>query len=236
MIWSLAAMSSPVFSAAFQDLDFDSATTNITVALPPDQGAGYGPASDLLPGWQLLQGTNPVSLVGLDLNPISLGVASIYDGNSQGFPAPVLGEFSLGLFPGYNLIFDYQPFSLLQTGDIGANIRSIRFLNYGSPFTLTVNGAPISLAYEYQPGSLDPDTRQAIVTGDISAFAGQTVQLKLTTMDIPGSTVNGLDNIEFSTQIVPEPCVMTLLFAGLVIWGLRFRLQSRPGPNHRLRF
>ena len=236
MIWLLAVMSSPVFSAAFQDLDFDAATTNITVTLPPDQGAGYGPASDLLPGWQLLQGTDPVSLVGLDLNPISLGVASIYDRNSQGFPAPVLGEFSLGLFPGYNLIFDYQPFSLLQTGDIGANIRSIRFLNYGSPFALTVNGALIPLEYEYQPGSLDLDTRQAIVTGDISAFAGQTVQLRLTTVDIPGSTVNGLDNIEFSTEIVPEPRVMTLLFVGLIISGLRLGLRIRPGPNRHLRF
>src|SRR5439155_3995715 len=101
------------------------------------------------------------------------------------------GKYSLGLYPGYNLLFDYQPFSLVQTGDIGANIQSVRFINYGSPFELRVNGTPISLTYEYQPGNTDPDTRLAVVTGDLSAFAGQTVQLKFTTLDMAGSVVNG---------------------------------------------
>jgi len=222
-LYALAFASTCSFAGQFQNLDFDAATTNITIGLPPDQGAGYGSTSDLLPGWQLLQGTGPVSLVGLNLNPISLGVASIYDHDSQGFPASVLGRYSLGLYPGYNLIFDYQPFSLQQTGDIGANMQTIRFLNYGSPFEVMVNGTRISLTYEYQPGSPDLDTRQAIVTGDISAFAGQTVQLKFTTMDIAGSAVNGLDNIEFSTQIVPEPRATTFVLAGLMVLALQLR-------------
>jgi len=223
-IW-LGAVLPSVFGASFQNLDFDSARTNITVSLPPDQGAGYGPTSDLLPDWQLLQGTSEISQVGLDLNPISLGTASIYDANWPGFPAPVSGNYSLGLYPGYNLIFDYQPFSLVQTGDIGPNIQSIRFINYGSPFELQLNGTPISLTYEYQPGNTDPDTRLAYVTGDISAFAGQTVQLKFTTVDIPDSVLNRLDNIEFSTQIVPEPDIIVLLSIGLTLSGLH-RLRA----------
>ena len=202
----------PAHAAALQNLGFDSAITNtITV----DQGVSYGPVSDLLPGWQLFQGSNQVSSIGYDLNPIGLGVASIYDASSQGFPAPVSGKYSLGLYPGYNLLFDYQPFSLVQTGDIGANIQSVRFINYGSPFELRVNGTPISLTYEYQPGNTDPDTRLAVVTGDLSAFAGQTVQLKFTTLDMAGSVVNGLDDLQFNAQVAPEPHATVVLLLGM---------------------
>ena len=215
------------FAATFQNLDFDSATTNITLSLPPDQGVGYGPASDLLPGWQLLQGTNPVPpLVGYDLNPISFGVASIYDANSQGFPAPVSGRYSLGLYPGYPHS-EYEPFFLVQTGDIGVNAQSIRFINYGSPFELRVNGTLIPLSYEYLPGSTNLDTRLANVTGDVSAFAGQTVQLKFTTVQMPGSVVNGLDGIDLSIQAAPEPGETALFLLGLCLMGYEFGRRRR---------
>src|SRR5438309_11476601 len=90
-VCALVGLSPMLCSASFPNFDFDSAVTNITLSLPPDEGVGYGPASDLLPGWQLFKGTNQVSSIGYDLSPISLfdGVASIYDANSQGFPAPV---------------------------------------------------------------------------------------------------------------------------------------------------
>lgn len=218
-VCALAALSPVLCAATFQNFDFDSTVTNITLSLPPDEGVGYGPASDLLPGWQLFQGANQVSSIGYDLNPISLGVASIYDVNSQGFPAPVSGKYSLGLYPGYNLIFNYQPFSLVQVGDIGANIQSIRFINYGSPFELRLNGTLIPLVYDYQPGSSNLDTRVAYVTGDISAFAGQTVQIKFTTLDMPNSVVNGLDDIELNAQAVPEPSATALLLLGLSFLG-----------------
>jgi hypothetical protein len=215
ILYVLGIVSSPASAAQFQNLGFDTAQTNITVPLPPDQGVGYGPAADLLPDWQLFQGTNQVSSIGYDLNPISLGVASLYDANPQGFPAPVSGAYSLGLYPGYNLLFQYQPFSLVQSGEIGANIQSIRFINFGSPFELQVNGVSIPLIYEYQPGNGNLDTRLAVVTGDVIQFAGQQVTLKFTTLDVPGSAVNGLDNLEFSTQIVPEPAAPLLLLVGL---------------------
>ena len=180
-----------------------------------------------MPGWQLFQGTDPVSLAGYDLYPISLGVASIYDSNSQGFPAPVSGRYSLGLYPGYNALFEYQPFSLVQTGDIGANVQSIRFINYGSPFELRVNGTLIPLSYDFQPGSTNLDMRLANVTGDISAFAGQTVQLKFTTVDMPGSVVNGLDGIGLSTQAAPEPAETALFLLGLCLMSFEFGRRRR---------
>lgn len=214
-----------VRAAQFQNLDFDAGQTNLILPIPPDEGDGYHPVADLLPGWRLLQGSNDISLIGLNLNPIGLGVASVYDTNSRGFDAPVLGRYSLGLYPGFNLLFQYQPFSLVQVGDIGAEVRSIRFINYGSPFQLSVNGTLIPLTYDYQPGGTHPDTRLAVVIGDVSAFAGQTVELRFTTLDLAIGVINGLENVEFSAQAVPEPGVVALLLTGGLL--LRFQLRRR---------
>src|SRR5437660_4755940 len=68
-VCALVGLSPMLCAATFQNFDFDSAVTNITISLPPDEGVGYGPASDLLPGWQLFKGTNQVSSIGYDLNP-----------------------------------------------------------------------------------------------------------------------------------------------------------------------
>ena len=96
IVCALGLALSSAFAATFQNLDFDSATTNITLSLPPDQGVGYGPASDLLPGWQLFQGTDPVSpLVGYNLNPISLGVARAGPASASAPPAVVASSASL---------------------------------------------------------------------------------------------------------------------------------------------
>jgi hypothetical protein len=224
----LALVLRPVCGARFQNLDFDAGHTNITVSIPRDEGDGYGPIGDLLPGWRLLQGTNDVSLIGLNLNPIGLGVASIYNANFQGVGAPVFGNYSLGLYPGYNLLFQYRPFSLVQQGDVGPEVRSIRFFNFGSPVELRLNGTMIPLSYDYQPGGTDPNNRLAVVTGDVSAFAGQTVELKFTTLDINNSAVNWLDSIEFTAQIVPEPATVVLLSLGFLMLGRKLarRLNS----------
>ena len=81
--------------------------------------------------------------------------------------------------------------------------------------------------YEYQPGSTNLDTRLANVTGDVSAFAGQTVQLKFTTVQMPGSVVNGLDGIDLSTQAAPEPAETSLFLLGLCLMGYEFGSRRR---------
>jgi hypothetical protein len=40
---------------------------------------------------------------------------------------------------------------------------------------------------------------------------------------MPGSVVNGLDDIQFSLQPAPEPAVTALLSLGLCAMGLEFR-------------
>ena len=214
IVCALGLAWSSAFAAAFQNLDFDSSATNITLGLPPDQGVGYGPASDLVPGWQLFQGTDPVSLAGYDLYPISLGVASIYDSNSQGFPAPVSGRYSLGLYPGYNALFEYQPFSLVQTGDIGANVQSIRFINYGSPIL-----APTSSFLNSVTGGLITSAPSVITPNVINQpiFSSRKVTTSVSVSDVATVVLGGLmredvQKTEDRTPIIGDIPIVGRLF------------------------
>ena len=73
--------------------------------------------------------------------------------------------------------------------------------------------------------------------GDISPYAGQTVELKFTTLEnpiFPPNTLNGIDEIFFSNIAVPEPSALVLLFLGAVILGAGLRqMNSTRQPKHR---
>jgi hypothetical protein len=57
-----------------------------------------------------------------------------------------------------------------------------------------------------------------IYGADISAFAGQTGELRFTA---PPQTLNIIDNIQFSDQPVPEPGVLGLSALGALLVGWR---------------
>ena len=61
--------------------------------------------------------------------------------------------------------------------------------------------------------------------GDISAFGGQTVELEFAAL--PPNSNWTIDSIEFSSQAVPEPSVLTLVALGSVflIWCVRHRTR-----------
>ena len=60
--------------------------------------------------------------------------------------------------------------------------RRLRFLTYALPLELRVNDILIPLEFDYSRfPSTDPIMRAGDAFGDISAFAGQTVELKFTT-------------------------------------------------------
>jgi hypothetical protein len=59
---------------------------------------------------------------------------------------------------------------------------------------------------------------------DISPYAGQTVELKFTTLLIPNyQGLNGLDQISFSEIAIPEPSALALLLSGALILTARLR-------------
>ena len=225
---------SRIQAAPFQNLDFDSANTGSLIPVPgvvsynpPYQNVGYGTPADLIPGWQVLLGTSPYpDLYWLNLNSVGGALVSIYDGNNFLYDprvhVPVQGTFSFALWPGSGI----PPLSLVQTGDLPADARSIHFTSFGAGVQLFVNDSLVPLTYIYGPPTISGNTRLASVEGDISAFAGQTVELKFTSLPIlgTGANLNGLDSIYFSP--VPEPGTFALLVTGILALGI-----WRPEPR-----
>src|SRR5713101_3183549 len=208
--------------APFQDLGFDDANTNnlVTTAGP---GLGTGSIGDLLPGWQLYLGTGPYAdLLWVNLVAFDLGLASLYNPNNTVFAPinhfPVAGMYSFAMLPSYGINGmpgPYTPFILSQSGDVPANALTLHFTTYGSPFDLRANDTLLPVSYTQGPPTTDPNTRKSDAVADISAFAGQTITLKFTTLDTDGLTteVNGLDSIYFAP--VPEPGTLVIFSAGL---------------------
>jgi len=185
-------------TAPFQNLGFDAAITNNLSSADPPFHDGLGSSIDLLAGWQVFLGTNPVSVVGMNWQYPGFGYASLYNRD-----VPAFDRFSVGLMPGQDTGSDFidTPFSLVQTGDIPAGAASIHFLSYNHLLELKLNNAALPVSYHYfAPGPAAPVFEGV---ADVSAFAGRTVELEFTT---PNSFLfYGLDSISFSSQIIPEP-------------------------------
>ncbi len=225
-------------AAPFQNLGFDEANTNNVIDL--GDGAFFGFTTELLPGWTLLSGGGTEPVIGLNAFGTGHGYATIASTNGQssfniliidGYP--MSGPYHLHLSPSIDRdTGEFLLYSLMQTGDVPLDAVSLRFVNYGNPFAVYLNGNEIALTYDYVPGPFFFDLFPAFVAGDISAFAGQTVELKFVTLTAPQYSLNGLDGIFFSTVPIPEPSTYALLLLGVVsvacVRRLRFRASRSP--------
>ncbi len=215
-------------AAEFYNLNFEAANTNNVVG-------GKGLISDLLPGWQVYLDGGQVSLDSGQLStayPLNGPTVALH------FPAGItnvgVGRFSVSLLPVFSLgpPFTFSSTSLRQTGSIAADATIIRFLNYGLGITLRVNGVTIPISYT-EIGTVHP-FRDVLYTGsgDISAFAGQTVEVDFVAIPRDGRpTFAFIDDI----QLVPEPrpSIILLLVGGTFCFysvrrgfGLRERRTS----------
>src|SRR5207247_4945210 len=129
----------------------------------------------LVPAWQIISGADqPVPFMQFDVTPFGppsafADVFLLSSNNPSHYP--VFGKFSLLLYPVFGQdpssgAFAQSTASILQTGDIPSDARSIHFVNFLSTIESRVNGTLIPLDYETDPryGFL------ANVSGDISAY------------------------------------------------------------------
>jgi hypothetical protein len=89
----------------------------------------------------------------------------------------------------------------------------LEFRNRRLPFAVSING--INLSPPIQNAGDIPDGTTIRV--DVSPFAGQNVELRLTTSRGPFGS-EGDHELDAITFVVPEPSVLTLLGVGSCVW------------------
>jgi hypothetical protein len=190
---------------SFTNLDFEAARITLDTSSPYYPYAAI--ATRALPGWSF-DGFRPGgSDIGYDSGTAGSAAVSIHDTNTYLGLVPILqGRYSAFLQGEYTFNPNAVSVSLWQTGQIPLNAQSMTFWggDFAATFQITFNG-------QYIPfGIIGSGANYNIYGGDISAFAGQTGELRFTALP---RTESGIDNIQFSNQPIPEP-------SGLVLFGL----------------
>ena len=103
--------------------------------------------------------------------------------------------------------------SISQMAFIDASSQSLRFkaIPGNGTFGVTIAGAPIQIV------PLETTPAYTLYGGDVSPFAGQTMELKFTAFSSSGLNNLYLDSIEFSPVVVPEPRLMTFAVVASVL-------------------
>jgi hypothetical protein len=208
-----------VNAQGFLNLDFESA--NIPGSIPP--GGWLIPFNDALPFWTgyfaSSSGGYPSSEAAYD--GISLGSQefSIVD-SSVGVPFyPLQGKYSAFLFGGGDIT--YYSATISQTGLVPSVAKTLFFDGrvIGAPFTVTLGGQTLDV------GPIEVHTNYVLYGATISSFAGKTETLSFTE-PAPGTgglNLFELDDVIFSTEVIPEPGAPGFLVMGGLLLGLSRR-------------
>lgn len=195
----------------FRNLGFEEVNTN-TASFSPvftRYPAGVGPASDLLPGWQLFEGTNLLPTIGYDAVEFGPNINLVSSNAPIQFP-----NFSIE--GKHALLFGSaaDPIALVQQGNIPAGAQFLTFSappfgGFGKPIELSLNGSLVSSRGEN--------------LFDVSSFAAQRVELRFL-FDRDPNSPRAIDNIQF---VIPEPESAGLaVLGGLVLTLYRFRRSA----------
>jgi PEP-CTERM motif-containing protein len=199
---------------SFQNLNFESA--NLTGYQP----GSLVPISDAMPGWTAYYaGTQQTMQVWYDSTSLGSAFIAVNDiNNSFGF-APIEGTYTVLLQGQFSSTFP-SPVSaaIAQTGQIPMTAHSLFFWGNNNSLQVTFNGQVIP----YTAFGNGPN--YTIYGGDISGFAGQTGELRFTSFNFGGDS---LDNIQFSPKSVPEPSVLGLFALGSLLLGWRLFSKQR---------
>jgi hypothetical protein len=120
------------------------------------------------------------------------------------------GNYSLSFCSGYAVSYDgsggWLNAYISQTGAISSTANSLWMLATG-PFEVYLNGVAINMVS--QGGNS--------YAGDITGFAGTTSELKIAnTTGANDFRSTDVDNIRFSTVVVPEPSALAILGLGAI--------------------
>jgi len=192
---------------AFVNLDFEQA--NVPV-VPSGQFGSDVLSTDGVPGWTTYMGGGQVNTI--LHNNVTLSAAEIALFGPDWSPSQIL-QGSYSLLVAASRAGPAITSAIAQVGQVPQSAMSlVFFLGPADSLGVAFAGQQIPLV---QIGSA---ANYKILAGDISAFAGQTGELRFTA---PLGGGGLLDSIEFSTQSIPEPSVFGLLALGVITLGLR---------------
>lgn len=213
--------------SSFQNLDFEGAQGPFTLH-PHDPTLS---ASEALPAWTVRIGVRQEDRVVYGGLPAPGSSVGLTDTNWPS-PFPVLqGLYSVSMGVGDDLRPQFKfPVSVAQTGLVPAEALRLLFLSRSGTdagqLAVTFGGTllPFALLEELPAGA-------ARYWADISAWAGQSGELRFTTLP-PASGMNyvELDDIQFVS--VPEPSVCLLVLTGLGVgaWAWRWKGKRNAMP------
>ncbi len=200
----------------FQNLDFEAAN------IQQNQSPGPVNTIDALPGWTALIGTDAQSQIYYNSPSLGSTWISLLGSNGPGFRS-IEGGFSLLLQGGLVLTpagFVPMDASISQVGLVPSTSQSIIFkAQSGTP-----EGKFLSLAGQNIPIEVMSSTADyTLYGGNVSSFAGQTVELRFTSTYVSSGNPNNwnLDSIQFSDMAVPEPNAAALVVLGAILIGFR---------------
>ena len=240
--WICLASFQVAYGQAFENLDFEQA---FIVSAP----AGFTPfdatppisAASALPSWTVREDgivCNAIWGAPIALDETSVALVTQTNGVYPGF-VPLQGSYSLQLYAFQGAPPpEFKTASISQTGLIPVTARSIQFLLESPPVAggiiqanpiVTVDGTPLTLFRQSISGGI------ASMVADITGYAGSTVDLTFLCQGSPGGfplseNIFALDDIQFSTRMVPEPS--TLMSVGLFSALVAFH-RRRPTSHNR---
>ena len=189
----------------FVNLDFERGVIVVDPASPyyPHQVL----ASKALPGWTAYTYEQPLADILYDAIFFSSAQVGIYDTNYPSL-APVQGRYSVvlgGQMPG---TVPRESAAIAQTGLVPNTAESLTFWGQVGGLQVTFGGQVLPYA------AIGRGPNYTIYGCDISAFAGQAGEIRFTTLP---NTSALIDNIQFSTQPIPEPNMLGMGALGAVL-------------------
>ncbi len=199
---------SPGFAQGFVNLDFESAIIKV------DPSGGYSwsvYANRAIPGWTAYIGGTPINDIWY--NDVPLGAPEVtLQGTNNILGRPVIqGNYFVMLWGAFNYPTNGDgTVAIGQTGQIPVSAQSLVFWGYVGGLQVTFNGQPLNFL------GIGSTNNYTIYAANISAYAGQTGKLLFSDPYYTGTQGGpaSIDNIQFSSSIVPEPSELALAAVG----------------------
>jgi hypothetical protein len=210
---SIATLAGRAFSqGTFQNLNFEATT------IPQTNPPGLVDASAAIPGWTPYIGSASASnqTAQIGFNDVALGSTwiTLLGTNSGTIYHSINGGYSLLLQGGATA----TDASIAQTGFVPITALSIRFKAQPENGTFLVSLGGHNIPYF----ELAAGPNYALYGGDISAYAGQTAELRFSALHSGAAGPNdwNLDDIQFSNLAAPEPSPSAMLVLAAFCFAL----------------